>query len=264
MLREGSHGVPKARCTSPRRAAPPSTAPAPPWRAARTATAARAPSRGSGEASRSGWRPVCPPPSILRSPTSSARTTCRSSVEATWRSRSGGAPLPPPAPDSERWAASSEGRRKATEAVIRASGHRPAREPLGERSRPEVVALADVRSRAPRHRRTSRSDRRRGRTLLGGETDHLDADGWRDLLGSRRTSARASSRNGNGNRLTRRMRRATTRARSAAHGSLRRTIKEFEGVDGEERCARAWRSTRRAVLRVLRHAPRSPRRSVVP
>jgi len=48
----------------------------------------------------------------------------------------------------------------------------------------------------------------------------------------------------------------TTRARSAAHGSLHRTHKDFEGVAGEGRCTSAWRSTQRAVLRVLRQAPR--------
>jgi hypothetical protein len=54
----------------------------------------------------------------------------------------------------------------------------------------------------------------------------------------------------------------TARARSAAHAALRRIHKDFVVVDGEGRCARARSSTRRAVLRVLRQAPRSPRRSV--
>jgi len=39
--------------------------------------------------------------------------------------------------------------------------------------------------------------------------------------------------------------------------------KIFDVVDGEERCAGTGISTRRAVLRALRDAPRAPRRSVV-
>src|SRR4029079_1412445 len=47
-------------------------------------------------------------------------------------------------------------------------------------------------------------------------------------------------------------------ARSVVARSLRRTMKDFWVVDGEEGCAGAGRSTRRAVLRV---APRPPRAS---
>jgi hypothetical protein len=44
-----------------------------------------------------------------------------------------------------------------------------------------------------------------------------------------------------------------------AQRSLRRPIKGFDGVDGEERCAVVGSSTRKGALRVLSVPPRSPR-----